>query len=88
MQIVSEKSVATVPTLPIVLCKCIDKPRCQQAFHNLEWQKHFNNSDKTGQLRNAIKYDVLFVIAYFNIPENIILWINIIQWIIIHSLAY
>ncbi len=30
------------------------------------------------QLRNAIKYDVLFVIAYFNIPENIIL----------HSLVY
>ncbi len=30
----------------------------------------------------------LFVIAYFNIPENIINWINIIQWIIIHSLAY
>ncbi len=24
------------------------------------------------QLRNAIKYNVLFVIAYFNIPENII----------------
>ncbi len=77
MQIVSEKlkgmqSVATVPTLPIVLCKCIDKPRCQQAFHNLELQKHFNNSDVTSQLRNAIKYDVLFVISYFNIPENII----------------
>ncbi len=34
------------------------------------------------QLRNAIKYDVLFVIAYFNIPENII------QWIIIPSLVY
>ncbi len=34
------------------------------------------------QLKNAIKYDVLFVIAYFNIPENII------QWIIIHSLVY
>ncbi len=34
------------------------------------------------QLRNAIKYDVLFVIAYFNIPENII------QWIIRHSLVY
>ncbi len=46
------------------------------------------NSDKTCQLRNAIKYDVLFVIAYFNIPENIINWINIIQWIIIHSLVY
>ncbi len=42
----------------------------------------FNNSDKTCQLRNAIKYDVLFGIAYFNIPENII------QWIILHSLAY
>ncbi len=28
-----------------------------------------------------MKYDVLFVIAYFNIPENII------QWIIIHSLS-
>ncbi len=52
------------------------------SFHNLEWQKRFNNSDKTCQLRNAIKYDVLFVIAYFNIPENII------QWIIIHSLVY
>ncbi len=35
------------------------------------------------------KYDVLFVIAYFNIPQNIIQWINIFQWIIIiHSLAY
>ncbi len=34
------------------------------------------------QLRNAIKYDVLFVIAYFNIPENII------QIIILHSLVY
>ncbi len=34
--------------------------------------KNFNNSDKTCQLRNAIKYDVLFVISYFNIPENII----------------
>ncbi len=33
-------------------------------------------------VKNAIKYDVLFVIAYFNIPENII------QWIILHSLAY
>ncbi len=52
-------------------------------------KKHFNNSDKTCQLRNAIKYNVLFVIAYFNIPENIIQLINIIQWIIIiHSLAY
>ncbi len=29
-----------------------------------------------------MKYDVLFVIAYFNIPDNII------QWIILHSLAY
>ncbi len=29
-----------------------------------------------------------FFIAYFNIPENIIQRINIIQWIIIHSLAY
>ncbi len=29
-----------------------------------------------------------FVIAYFNIPEIIIHWINIIQWIIIHSLVY
>ncbi len=66
-------------SLSIVLCKCIDKLR---RFHNLEWQKHFNNSDKTCQLRNAIKYDVLFGIAYFNIPENII------QWIILHSLAY
>ncbi len=46
------------------------------------------NSDKTYQLRNAIKYDVLFVIAYFNIPDNIINWIKIIQWIIIHSLVY
>ncbi len=27
---------------------------------------------KKSQLRNAIKYDVLFVIAYFNIPDNII----------------
>ncbi len=45
-------------------------------------KKHFNNSDKTYQLRNAIKYNVLFVIAYFNIPENII------QWIILHSLVY
>ncbi len=36
-----------------------------------------------------MKYDVLFVIAYFNIPENIINWFNIIQWIIIiHSLVY
>ncbi len=35
------------------------------------------------QLRNAIKYDVLFVIAYFNIPENIIQLI-----IILHSLVY
>ncbi len=52
------------------------------SFHNLEWQKHFNNSDKTCQLKNAIKYDVLFVIAYSNIPENII------QLIILHSLAY
>ncbi len=26
--------------------------------------------------------------AYFNIPENIIQGNNIIQWIIIHSLAY
>ncbi len=24
----------------------------------------------------------------FNIPENIIQWINIIQWNILHSLAY
>ncbi len=40
------------------------------------------------QLRNAIKYEVLFVIAYFNISENSIQWINIIQWIILHSLAY
>ncbi len=40
------------------------------------------------QLRNAIKYNVLFVIAYFNIPENIIQWISIIQWIILHYLAY
>ncbi len=62
--------------------------RAVSSFHNLEWQKHFNNSDKTCQLRNAIKYDVLFVIAYFNIPEIIIQWINIIQWIIIHSLVY
>ncbi len=31
---------------------------------------------------------MLFVISYFNIPENIIQWINIIQCIIIHSLAY
>ncbi len=45
-------------------------------------KKHFNNSDKTYQLRNAIKYDVLFVIDYFNIPENII------QLIILHSLVY
>ncbi len=66
----------------------MDKPRCQQAFRNLEWQKHFNNSDITYQLRNAIKYDVLFVIAYFNIPENIIQGINIIQCIILHSLTY
>ncbi len=29
-----------------------------------------------------------FIIAYFNIPENIINWINIIQWIILHSLVY
>ncbi len=30
-----------------------------------------------------------FVIAYFNIPENVINWINIIQLIIIiHSLVY
>ncbi len=50
--------------------------------------KTLKNSDKTCQLRNAIKYDVLFVIAYFNIPDNIIQWINIIQLIIIHSLAY
>ncbi len=35
-------------------------------------EKHFNNSDKMCQLRNAIKYEVLFVIAYFNISENII----------------
>ncbi len=35
-----------------------------------------------------MKYNVLFVIAYFNIPENNIQWINIIQWIILHSLAY
>ncbi len=46
----------------------------------------FNRSDSLAKLinslRNAIKYDVLFVIAYFNIPENII------QWIIIHSLVY
>ncbi len=41
----------------------------------------FYNSDKTCQLRNAIKYDVLFVVAYFNIPE-------IIQWIILHSSVY
>ncbi len=34
------------------------------------------------------KYNVLFVIACFNIPENIIQLINIIQCIIIHSLAY
>ncbi len=34
------------------------------------------------------KYDVLIVIAYFNISENIIQWINIIQLIIIHSLVY
>ncbi len=66
----------------------MDKPRCQQAFHNLEWQKHFYNSDIPYQLRNAIKYNVLFVIAYFNIPENIIQWINIIQCIILHSLTY
>ncbi len=50
----------------------IDKPRCQQGFHNLELPKYFNHSDITYQLRNAIKYDVLFVIAYLNIPENII----------------
>ncbi len=62
--------------------------RAVSSFHNLEWQKHFNNSDKTFQLRNAIKYDVLFVIAYLNIPENIINCINIIQWIILHSLVY
>ncbi len=48
----------------------------------------FYNSDITYQLKNAIKYDVLFVIAYFNIPENIINWINIIQLIILHALAY
>ncbi len=30
----------------------------------------------------------IFVIAYFNIPENIIQWMNIIQWIVLHSLAY
>ncbi len=87
MQIVSEKlkemqKVLQPSPLPRVLCKCIDKPRCQQAFHNLEWQKHLNNSDKTCQLRNAIKYDVLFVIAYFNISDNFI------QWIILHSLVY
>ncbi len=52
------------------------------------FEKHFNTSDKTCQLRNAIKYDVLFVIAYFNIAENIIQWINFIQWIILHSLVY
>ncbi len=41
------------------------------------------------QLRNSVKYNVFFfVIAYFNIPDNIFQWINIIQWIIIHSLAY
>ncbi len=77
MQIVSEKlkemQKALQPSpLPIVLCKCIDKPHCLQAFHNLEWQKHFNNSDITCQLRNAIKYDVVFVIAYFNITDNFI----------------
>ncbi len=46
--------------------------RAVSSFHNLEGQKHLNNSDKTCLLRNAIKYDVLFVIDYFNIPENII----------------
>jgi len=66
----------------------MDKPHYQQAFHNLEWQKLLKNSDITYQLRNTIKYNVLFVIAYFNIPENIINWINFVQWIIIHSLAY
>ncbi len=40
------------------------------------------------QLENAITYNVLFVIAYFNIPENIIQWINIIQLIILHSVVY
>ncbi len=72
--------------LSIVLCKYIN--RAVSSFHKLEWQKYFNNSDITYQLRNAIKYNVSFVIAYFNIPKNIIQLINIIQWIIIHSLAY
>ncbi len=34
------------------------------------------------------KCNVLFVITDFNIPENIIQWFNIIQWIILHSLVY
>ncbi len=38
-------------------------------------------------VKKCNKYDVLFVIAYFNIPENSIQWINIIQWIILHSLV-
>ncbi len=43
----------------------LDKPHCQQVFHNLEGQNIINNSDITFQLRNAIKYDVLFVIFQY-----------------------
>ncbi len=40
--------------------------------HFIILNNYFYNSDIACQLRNALKYDVLFVIAYFNIPENII----------------
>ncbi len=39
-------------------------------------------------VKKCNKIRCFFFIAYFNIPENIINLINIIQWIIIHSLAY
>ncbi len=32
--------------------------------------------------------NTMFRLLYFNIPENIIQWINITQWIILQSLAY
>ncbi len=35
-----------------------------------------------------MQWNTMFVIAYFNIPENIIQWNNIIQWIILDSLVY
>ncbi len=39
-------------------------------------------------VKQCNKIHILFVIAYFNIQENIIQWINITQLIILHSLAY